>query len=509
MFRGLALILLLLPVGLAAAQTPAPTPARSHVERFSTPEMRAEKAETETSQKIKANPNDDAAFNERALARMRLGRYAEAAEDLRRAVAAKPDKADYYANLGYALWRLGRPQEAVAAEREALKRDEKNVTAHYQLGRFLLRLGEQLPDAIKHLRRALELDARQYEIRFELIAAYRAVNDIPQAMAQLDLLRDARPSDPRVTYISGLLAIDRGDMTGALNELREAVRLDANLYGAWQDLGLAYIKLKRWPEAADAFGELARRQPDSVEAAYFHALALYNAGRPKDAEPETRRALRLNAGAVEAHTLLGIILAARGGASNTEARDSLAQAVALDPANFDAQLYLGRAQYALKDYAGAAQSLQAAVKLNPRHPEARFFLGTVLEANGDSAAALAVYEELVKLDAASAYGQLGYGALLVKRGQTAEAVAALQKATQLDTENFEAHWALGRAYMLAEKYAEAIDALKRAVALAPERADAHFQLGQALRRLGRNQEAAQEFAIVERLNKAFRQGQTP
>jgi Flp pilus assembly protein TadD len=63
--------------------------------------------------------------------------------------------------------------------------------------------------------------------------------------------------------------------------------------------------------------------------------------------------------------------------------------------------------------------------------------------------------------------------------------------------------------MLAEKYTEAIDALKKAVALAPERADAHFQLGQALRRLGRNQEAAQEFAIVERLNKAFRQGQTP
>src|SRR4030095_7115870 len=111
----------------------------------------------------------------------------------------------------------------------------------------------------------------------------------------------------------------------------------------------------------------------AVDAAYFYALALFNTNKTPEAEAEVRRALRLDAGAVEAHTLLGIILASRGKA-NAEAAESLSQAVALNPNNFDAQFYLGRVQYALKDYASAVKSFRAAVSLNPRHAEARFFL---------------------------------------------------------------------------------------------------------------------------------------
>src|ERR1051325_9056368 len=100
------------------AQSPAQS-TRSHVERFSTPEMRAERAETEATRKITANPKDDEALNARALARMRLGRYAEAHEDLRRAVSLKPASAEYQANLGYVLYKIGKPAEAATAERAA------------------------------------------------------------------------------------------------------------------------------------------------------------------------------------------------------------------------------------------------------------------------------------------------------------------------------------------------------------------------------------------------------
>ena len=356
----LSTVVLLSGVASVPAQQPK---ERSHVERFSTPEVKAEREETAASAKLAVNPNDDQALNARAIARMRLGRYQEAYDDLRRAVNLKPSESDYQANLGYVLWKLGRPEEAINGERAALKLNPKNTTAHYQLGRFLLRFGQQkdLPDAIAELRKALELDPRQYEARFELIVAYRELGNLAEAAAQLDVLQDSRPTDPRVFYVTGLLDTDRNDLNSAVKNFNEAITRDPTMFAAWQDLGLAFMKANSWTDAMNAFAELVRRQPNSVEAAYFHALALYNSDKTSEAESEVRRALRLDAGAIEAHTLLGIILASRGNA-NGEAADALSQAIALNPNSFDAQFYLGRVQYALKDYANAVRSLRAAAK---------------------------------------------------------------------------------------------------------------------------------------------------
>lgn len=483
------------------------TNKRSHVERFSTPEARAAKIENETTEKLAKNPNDAGVINERALARMRLGKYPEALADLHKAVSLDAKNADYRANLGYVLWKLGRGTEAIQAEREALKLDEKNYTANYQLGRFLLRTGDKnlLKEATERLKKALEIDPRQYEVRFELIAAFRELGDTASALGQLDILQDARPTDARVKYVSALLFIDRNDVDSAIKTFREALQKDENLYGAWQDLGLLLARLNRWSEAVEAFEVLAKRQPNSVEAAYLHALALYNSKRVTEAEREARRALRLNESSSDAHTLLGIILAS-GGAASAEAVESLTQAVALSPNNFDAVFYLGRVQYALKNYATALENLNKAVDLSPKNIEARFFLGTVLETAGESEKALQQYQEIVKLDEKSFFGQVGLGALLVKQGKLDEAVAALQQAILLDKNSFEAHWALGRAFLLQEKFAEAAEVLQKAVEMQPNRTDARYQFALALRRLGRSEEARREFDLVEKINKEFREG---
>jgi tetratricopeptide (TPR) repeat protein len=512
-FRGIVFfaVCLAFPTAYLAQSSPSSArTGRSHVERFSSPEARAGRAEAEATAKINANSSDPEAYNARSLARMHLGQYAEAQDDLRRAIALKPTEAEYHANLGYVLWKLGHFEEAIRAERAALGLDEKNFTAHYQLGRFLLRIGDkkQFSEASTHLQRAVELQPLQSEVRFELLATYRALGDTARATAQLDLLQDARPSDPRVTYIRGLIASDNGDLKLAITNFREALRVNPDLYGAWQDLGVAYLKLKSWPEAVESFSELVRRQPDSPEAAYFHALTLFNSHRDTDAEREVRRALRLDAGSAEASTLLGIILFTRGGAA-VEARDALAQATALDPGNFDAFYYLGRVQGDMKDYTGATANLRTAVKLDPRHQFARFLLGYALEMTGQFDAALGEYEALVKIDSNSAVGQMGLGAIALKQARIEEAITTLQRAVSLDPSIFEAQWSLGRALVLAKRDSEAIDAFSRAIQIAPDRPDGHYQLGLVLQRTGRKEEAAREFSIVSRLTTAFRTGATP
>lgn len=494
--------------GIASGQSPTPA-ARSHVERFSTPEARAVRLEQEATEKLQKNPNDAETLNGRALSRLRLQKFAEAHEDLKRAVEINPKHADYRANLGYVLWKLGKGNEAIQAEREALKLDEKNYTANYQLGRFLLRTGDRnlLKEAAERLKKALEIDPRQYEVRFELIAAFRELGDTASALGQLDILQDAKPSDARVSYVSALLLLDRGDFKAAETSFREAVRREPNLYAGWQDLGLLYLKQNRWTEAVEAFAELARRQQNSVETAYFLALSLFNAKKIAEAEREAQRALRLNASFADAHTLLGIILASKGTA-NAEALEALTQAVSLAPNNFDAFFHLGRLQYLSRDYQNAVANLKSAINLQPRNIEAKFFLGTVYEALSDSDKALEVYQEIVKLDEKSFFGQVGLGALFVKQGKLDDAVKALNQALTIEKNSFEAHWALGRALILQEKFADAAGILQKAVELQPARTDARYQYAIALRRAGRAAEAQKEFDLVEKLNKEFREGKT-
>jgi tetratricopeptide (TPR) repeat protein len=504
----LFLFLLISFARFAFGQNPAATPVKlTHVERFNTLEARAAKIETDTTEKLKSTKTDASLFNERALARIRLKKLNEAAEDLVNAINLKPNDAEFRANYGYVLWKLNKFQEAINAEREALKLDEKNYTANYQLGRFLIRTGDKtlLKEATEKLRKAIEIDPREYEVRFELVAAFRELGDIAAAVRQLEFLQDAKPSDARVSYISGLLAIDKGDTKLAVERLNDALRKDENLFGAWQDLGLLYAKTGRWKESSETFTELTKRQPTSVEASYFLALSFFNSQRPKEAEAEIRRTLRLDSGSADAHSLLGIILLS-GGKSNGEAMDSLLQAVALQPNNFDANFYLGRVQYASREYANALKSLQKSVEIKPANVEARFFLGTVFEALGESEKALNEYREIVKLDEKSFFGQVGLGALLAKQGKIDDAIISLNRAIALDKNSFEANWALGRVYILQEKFAEAENVLQKAVSLQPNRTDARYQLGLALRRLGKPAEAKREFDLVEKLNREFREG---
>src|SRR5687767_7785009 len=192
----LFIALLICCAAIGQAQNAA---SRSHVERFSTVKDRAERDEMESTAKLKTNANDVEALSLRANARMRLGRYHEAYEDIRRAIELKPANAEHQASLGYVLYKLGRPAEAINAERAALKLDDKNFTANFQLGRFLLLTGDAkvLNEAAALFRRALEIDPRRSEVRFDLLTTYRLLGDRSNAIAQLNLLQDARPSDAR------------------------------------------------------------------------------------------------------------------------------------------------------------------------------------------------------------------------------------------------------------------------------------------------------------------------
>jgi hypothetical protein len=87
---------------------------------------------------------------------LQQGRYDEAIERYREALAMKPDLAEAYANWGLALKAKGDLPGAMARTIDALRIDPSLADAHYNLGVTLAAMGRR-EDAVKAFRRAVEL----------------------------------------------------------------------------------------------------------------------------------------------------------------------------------------------------------------------------------------------------------------------------------------------------------------------------------------------------------------
>jgi tetratricopeptide (TPR) repeat protein len=82
------------------------------------------------------------------------GHMEKAAALHRRAIAAKPDVAEFHFNLDSTLGQLGRLEDAAAAYRKALELRPDFTSAHHNLGNTLRALG-RLPEAVESYRREL------------------------------------------------------------------------------------------------------------------------------------------------------------------------------------------------------------------------------------------------------------------------------------------------------------------------------------------------------------------
>jgi tetratricopeptide (TPR) repeat protein len=103
-----------------------------------------------------------------------LGRWDEAAEVHRRAIAGRPQDGEAHRRLGAALLHgLGRPSDAEASLREAIRLGAGEARAWGDLALALVALG-RLADAVTAFDEALRLDPRFLEGRPGARAAYEA-----------------------------------------------------------------------------------------------------------------------------------------------------------------------------------------------------------------------------------------------------------------------------------------------------------------------------------------------
>jgi tetratricopeptide (TPR) repeat protein len=178
----------------------------------------------------------------------------------------------------------------------------------------------------------------------------------------------------------------------------------------------------------------------------------------------------------------------------------------------------GEAQYAAGDAAAARDSLAEAVRLDPKDAQARYSLALALWAQGDTDRALAEVQRAfadpavqsralqdpafrpvrAELDARAGQASgrsadekafIDEGLQAARRGEFLQAVQAYDKALALHPGNARVLNWKGYALLRATDYAGAVQALAKATGADPSLAEAHYNLALALWRLERRDEA--------------------
>jgi tetratricopeptide (TPR) repeat protein len=282
---------------------------------------------------------------------LRAGRLDDAVKLLVEAVSVRPDFGPGLDRLAAAYGRLGFSNEAVATIRKAIELEPNDPQHRVTLGEVLLGMGV-VAGAEASFQAAIAIDPALPEARAGLAEIARRRGDYDAALAQIDTaLADARldrRSREGLTKQRAAIATER-DSAAALE-----AAIASGTASAADRASLAALEAAKghFDRAAELLAATNPEGPDRERLAFY----LFRAGRFRPAhgvyaelaQAQKRADLEVNDGASLAR--LG---------DDTKAKEAFERALAIDPAQPLAKLYLGNALLRLGDTAGAAATYQA------------------------------------------------------------------------------------------------------------------------------------------------------
>jgi tetratricopeptide (TPR) repeat protein len=180
---------------------------------------------------------------ERGLLFEESGDVEKAIDLFKGALAKAPDDPDLQLRVGSAYVAIARPDDALPMLQKALAKRPASAEVHHYLGRaFMLKGGPSQADAIRYLRRAVDLDPNRPE--FHVYLAWAANDATP---AQLELARDEIDKalaldkvSPEAYWQRGVLERMEGAIEDAIKDEKHALQLRPSRHEAHATLAECY-----------------------------------------------------------------------------------------------------------------------------------------------------------------------------------------------------------------------------------------------------------------------------
>lgn len=156
---------------------------------------------------------------------------------------------------------LPAPGEAVSAEWLRIPKKAREELARADADSA----GGKHDDAVKHLRKALEIDPDLYHAYNNLAVEYLALNEPRKAIGALEKSIELKPDLVSTHRNLGSIYLDAGKTEQALEHLQRARQIDSSDFETLMLLGEAHYGLEQLPEALAAFEAAAAASPDDPE----------------------------------------------------------------------------------------------------------------------------------------------------------------------------------------------------------------------------------------------------
>ena len=304
-------------------------------------------------------------------------------------------------------------------------------------------------------------------------------------------------------YWQGLAVLDRADdlnIDEAISRFQRAITIDPQFALAHAGLGEAHRRKSviandaaQMTRAIEEVSEALRLDPDQTEVRLSLANVYRSTGRNGAAVEELRKALSRQPLNDDAHRRLGDLLASEG--RPDEALAELQYAVTLRPLYWRNQQSLGQFYLRQGKTGEAIATLTRLTQLKPDDASPYQQLGAAYQIFGDKVHARQNYERAIGLNPTpGSYTNLG--TIDYSEGRFEEAARSYETAVRLAPNRALYRRNLGDAYMKLQRYADAKAAYEKAVQLAeaalavnPSDATTMSQLGVYEAKVGKRREA--------------------
>ena len=290
----------------------------------------------------------DPETRERLAALGYIGSFTHAAAKPGATLPDPKDKIDIFNLMTSAAETSGKSagDDAMARLKKVIAQDANVLDAWVMLGNEYYRKRD-FTNALRHYRRALEINPEYDLATINLANAYRSMGDYKAAILGYERYLEKDPKNAWVRYQLGELYVDLGQLDRAEGAFRQALS---------DDLRVA--------AARNALGVIAFRRGDLVRA-----------------ESEIRAAIAQKPDVRLAHFNLALIAEARGDAP-TAIREYQTE-IDTQAGAYKAAFNLGKLHEQRRDAAAQESAFRKSLELNPRFAEGYFYLAKLLLDRGE------------------------------------------------------------------------------------------------------------------------------